>query len=76
LCGEDCYLEIVEVLRSYKLPTETGITSEKLIEAAFFDKKRSGQSITLILPEKIGKCTAKSFSMDELAAFIRLGMRD
>ena len=45
-----------------------------MIEAAFFDKKRSGQRITLILPEKIGKCVAKSFSMDELANFIRLGM--
>jgi 3-dehydroquinate synthase len=76
LCGEGCYLEIVEAMRRYHLPTETDIPPEKLIEAAFFDKKRSGQRITLILPERIGKCTAKSFSMDELAAFIRLGMRD
>jgi 3-dehydroquinate synthase len=76
LCGEDCYLEIVEAVRHYLLPTETDIPPEKLIGAAFFDKKRSGQRITLILPERIGKCTAKSFSMDELAAFIRLGMRD
>jgi 3-dehydroquinate synthase len=74
LCGEDCHTEIVEAVRRYQLPTETDIPPESLIEAAFFDKKRSGQRITLILPERIGKCVAKSFSMDELANFIRLGM--
>jgi 3-dehydroquinate synthase len=74
LCGEDCHAEIVEAVRRYQLPTETDITPESLIKAAFFDKKRSGKRITLILPEKIGKCVAKSFSMDELANFIRLGM--
>jgi len=76
LCGEDCHREIVEAVRCYQLPTETDITPDSLIEAAFFDKKRSGQRITLILPEKIGKCVAKSFSMDELANFIRLGMNN
>jgi 3-dehydroquinate synthase len=75
LCGEDCHTEIVEAVRRYQLPDETDIPPESLIEAAFFDKKRSGQRITLILPERIGKCAAKSFSMDELAGFIRLGMR-
>jgi 3-dehydroquinate synthase len=75
LCGEDCHREIVEAVKRYQLPTETDISPEKLIEAAFFDKKRSGQRITLILPERIGKCGAKSFSLEELAAFIRLAMR-
>jgi len=75
LCGEDCHREIVEAVKRYQLPTETDIPAEKLIEAAFFDKKRKGQYITLILPERIGKCAAKIFSMDELGAFIRLGMQ-
>jgi 3-dehydroquinate synthase len=75
LCGEDFHAEIVEAVRRYQLPTETDIPPEKLIEAAFFDKKRSGRRITLILPERIGKCAAKSFGLDEAAEFIRLGMR-
>jgi len=74
LCGDDCHAEIAEAVRRYQLPVETDIPPESLIEAAFFDKKRSGQRITLILPERIGKCVAKSFSMDELANFIHLGM--
>jgi 3-dehydroquinate synthase len=74
LCSEDCHTEIVEAVERFQLPAETDIPPDSLIEAAFFDKKRSGQRITLILPERIGKCTAKSFTMDELANFIRLGM--
>jgi len=75
LCGEDCHLEIVEALKHYQLPCETDIMPEKLIEAAFSDKKRSGQQITLILPERIGKCALRCCSLDEAAEFINLGIR-
>ena len=74
-CGEACHLEILDAVRRYGLPDATALTPEELIGAAFFDKKRSGGHISLILPERIGKCVIKSFDMDELAAFIRLGMR-
>lgn len=75
-CGDDCYNEIVEMVKRFELPYETTLLPQTLIEAAAFDKKRSGQRITLILPERIGKCFAKSFSLDELSSFIRLGMRE
>ena len=75
LCGEDCHMEIVEAVRRYHLPHETDLLPERLIEAAAFDKKRSGQRITLILPKRIGQCVAKSFSLDELASFVQLGIR-
>ena len=75
LCSEDCYTEIVDAVRRFELPYTTDIAPDQLIEAALFDKKRSGGRITVILPEKIGKCVLKSFSMDEHTAFIRLGMQ-
>jgi len=75
LCSEECHLEIVDAVRRHHLPDTTDIAPEQLIDAAFFDKKRKGKSITLILPERIGKCVAKDFSLDELAEFIRLGMQ-
>ena len=74
ICDESCHKEIVEAVRHYQLPDRTDIPPDMLIEAAFRDKKRSGRRITLILPEKIGKCAAMSFSLDELASFIKLGM--
>jgi 3-dehydroquinate synthase len=63
------------MVKLYGLPDKTDLTPEQLIEAAFFDKKRSGKRISLIVPEKIGKCVIKSFNMDELAEFIHLGMQ-
>ena len=70
LCAEDCYREIVDMIKRFNLPLETDIPPEQLAEAVFFDKKRSGQSIPMILPERIGKCVIKSFEMDELAELI------
>jgi 3-dehydroquinate synthase len=63
--GAACHLEIVEMLKRFELPYETDIPLEKLIEAAFSDKKRSGQRITEVIPERIGKCVLHSFSLDE-----------
>jgi 3-dehydroquinate synthase len=74
ICSEECHLEITDMVRHYGLPDKTDLTPEQLIEAAFFDKKRSGKRISLIVPEKIGKCVIKTFNMDELADFIRKGM--
>jgi len=74
-CGEGCHRDIVEAVRRYHLPYETGIPPEMLLKAALSDKKRSGQRLTLVLPERIGKCALKSYSLDELEAFIRLGMQ-
>ena len=70
MCGEDCHREIVEMLKRYALPHETDIPPEQLLEAALYDKKRSGQRITLILPERIGKCVARTVDIGELAEFI------
>jgi len=75
MCSEDCHREIVEAVKRYHLPSTTDIPAEQLLEAAFFDKKRSGGHITLILPERIGKCVLKSFRLDELAEFIRTALR-
>jgi len=75
LCSYDCHSEIVEALKYYRLPYETGIAPELLVEATLSDKKRSGRDITMIVPEKIGKCALKSFTLDEAASFICLGMK-
>jgi len=76
VCEENCYLEIIDMLKHLGLPYTTDVAAEALIEAAFSDKKRSGKSITEVLPEKIGKCKLHSFNFDELEVFIKLGLED
>ena len=74
VCDEICHLEIVDAVRRYNLPTETDISPEALLNAAWSDKKRSGQNIMLVLPERIGKCVVRNYGMYELEAFIKFGM--
>jgi len=75
LCDKNCCSDIIEMIKHYDLPYETDIPPELLIEAAFSDKKRSGQRITEVLPSKIGKCELHSFGFDELETFIKLGLK-
>ena len=48
--------------------------AEELAAAALHDKKRRGGSITLVMPEKIGKCYLKTVPVEELPAYFRKGM--
>jgi len=75
ICDKNSYLRIVDLLIHFGLPYTTDISAELLIKAAYFDKKRSGQYITEVLPEKIGKCELKRFNMNQLNDFIYLGLQ-
>ena len=55
------------------LPISTEIKAEELASAALADKKRVGDTVTLIVPEAIGKCVQKAVPVTELAHIIRAG---
>jgi 3-dehydroquinate synthase len=51
-----CIAQIEHILKKYKFTLSCGYSAEQLYEAALSDKKRQGDFITLILPERIGSC--------------------
>lgn len=55
------------------LPVSAEFSPEALAEAALADKKRSGDSITIVVPEKIGLCELKTMPVAELLPVIRAG---
>ena len=65
-----------EILKKYSLPVNTDFTTDELVSAALSDKKRSGETITLVIPEKIGKCVLKHEPVEALERYIRLGKGD
>lgn len=65
--------EIITVLRAFGLPTETEFSPEELAEAALADKKRSSDTLTLVIPERIGKATLKKIPVGDLPAVIKAG---
>ena len=73
-CEQPCATEIVDVLRKNSLPTATDYSADQLFQAAILDKKRSGDTINLVLPRKIGECMIKTVPIAELRQIISMGM--
>ncbi len=56
LVKEDISPRIIDILKKYNLPTETDFTAQELFNTAEIDKKCDCDSITLVIPETVGKC--------------------
>ncbi|MCF2663044.1 3-dehydroquinate synthase [Oscillibacter valericigenes] len=65
---------IAACLAKNGLPTGTEFSAEALAEAALADKKRAGDTITLVIPQKIGACQLKKVPVAELLPIIRAGL--
>ena len=67
---------IAACLEKNGLPTGTDYPAEALAKAALADKKRSGDSITIVVPKAIGDCELKRISVTELLPIIAAGLGD
>lgn len=73
ICGAETVEAILSVLKEYGLPTGTDFSAEELLRAVMSDKKMNGDRITLVLPEKIGKCRLEELPAEQLESFIHAG---
>lgn len=74
LCSPDCARALDDVLIRFGLPIACPFDAEALIGAMQGDKKRRGNSITLVVPRDVGHCALHNVSRDELGDFIRAGL--
>lgn len=74
ICDSLCLNDTLNLIKEFLLPTETDFKSSEIASVIENDKKRKGSSITLVLPEKTGKCILKKFPVDEIAEFIAAGL--
>ena len=65
-CPDEMVLRLARCFSANGLSTHCPYPADRLTEAALSDKKRAGDSITLVLPEKIGKCFLKKIPVAEL----------
>ena len=65
-CPDDMILRLADCLKANGLPVRCRYDAATLAEAALSDKKRAGGTITLVLPEEIGKCVLKKVPVAEL----------
>ena len=74
ICSKDTQEEVLAVLEKLGHPTTTEYTAEQLYTAARSDKKRTGGTVNLIVPERIGTCAIRPTPVEELKAFIKAGL--
>ena len=74
ICSESTKDRIISVIRKFGLPTQTVYTPENLYQSALSDKKRSGGTVNLIVPQRIGCCIIRPTPVAEVKSFIEAGL--
>lgn len=74
LCDRGLSEVLCNLLEQCGLPRKSPYTAEELYNVALSDKKRSGDSITLVLPKREGECVLEKIKADELLEFIKKGI--
>ncbi len=69
-CTKETRDDVIALLRQYHLPTETEQPVEEIYATALGDKKRQGNTLTLVVPEEIGRCRLETIPVEELKAWI------
>ena len=74
ICDASTRDAILSVLGKFNLPVSCSYSAESLYRAALSDKKRMGDVVNLIIPERIGFCRIAPTPVEKLQAFIEAGL--
>ena len=74
ICETAAMDAILCVLQQFGLPVSCCHSSDDLYRAALSDKKRSGGTVSLIVPERIGFCRIVPITAEDMQAFIEAGL--
>ena len=67
---------LMALLKQYHLPTDCPFSTEQLNAVALSDKKRAGDTITLVVPHAIADSRLVVVPIDALESYIRRGLMD
>ena len=74
ICDQGTATRIMWLLEKFGLPIFTHHTAAELFETALSDKKRSGDTVNLILPKRIGECAMVPTPVSQLESIIQAGL--
>ena len=74
ICSNEVKNSILNILRTFELPTNTSLSAETLYKYALSDKKRMGDFVNLIIPEQIGYCRIQETPIHQLMSIIEAGL--
>ena len=68
------YGRLTDILQQFQLPTTTNFAANQLYCCALSDKKRTGSTVNLIIPNTIGDCSIVPINVNQLESFIKEGL--
>lgn len=74
LCGQDCLDKLLYMLKQFGLPNCTEYRADELASICLSDKKRAGDSLTMVFPVEIGQCVLRGIPVGELETIIGSGL--
>lgn len=74
MSDEDYSDELLPVLKKNNLPINCDFSAEELYKASLSDKKRSLDTMALIVPEEYGLCKIMKLPVEDLQNFIEKGL--
>jgi 3-dehydroquinate synthetase len=69
-CSDEVKTQIKAALEKLNLPIECEINADEIIQIISFDKKKSGDSISVIWVSKIGSYEIRKMTLSELKEVI------
>ncbi len=72
-CPQDALDRLLALLERFGLPTGTDYGADELFAALGTDKKRSGSTMHLVIPEDIGRCRIEAMLLPAVRELLRLG---
>jgi len=73
-CTPECLSALMELLNAFELPCSTEFSVDELYKVLLSDKKRKGDKINLVVPEKAGRCVLKKFPVADVRELLEAGM--
>ena len=73
-CTAETNQTIQNIFRKFCLPISTDFNCMTIYNNALSDKKRSGDTVNLIVPQEIGRCMIHKVSLDDMKTFIEAGL--
>ena len=74
LCFEQTKNDIINIIKDFDLPVSASFSADELYKTALNDKKRTGDTIKLIIPYSIGDSRLLKIKTDEILSFIEEGI--
>ena len=74
VCAPDVPAAIIQALNAARLPIHCPYGPDALCDFVMHDKKRRGDEITWVLPERLGQCRLVPLPVDRLPALLRMGL--